>query len=31
MPPDYVTYRKDRSDGYGGVLVAVRTPYLAVK
>jgi len=24
MPPGYVTYRKDRSDGYGGVLVAVK-------
>lgn len=23
MPPIYVCYRKDRTDGYGGVLVAV--------
>ena len=24
MPPGYVTYRNDRSDGYGGVAVAVK-------
>lgn len=24
MPPGYVTYRNDRSDGYGGVVVAVK-------
>jgi hypothetical protein len=24
MPPGYITYRRDREDGYGGVLVAVK-------
>ncbi|KAK3098073.1 hypothetical protein FSP39_015909 [Pinctada imbricata] len=27
MPPGYDTYRKDRSDGYGGVLVAVKSNF----
>jgi hypothetical protein len=28
MPPNYTIYRNDRTDGYGGVLIGVRSDIL---
>ena len=29
LPPDYETYRKDRTDGYGGVLIAIKKSFIS--
>ena len=31
FPPGYTTYRKDREDGYGGVLIAVKDNFISEK
>jgi predicted N-formylglutamate amidohydrolase len=31
MPPNYTIYRNDRKDGYGGVLIGVRSDIISTE